>query len=194
MQYLKYRKYEGFYVKRTDTGGYTLVHIGDATKFKDGKARAFLNITIPFKLRKDFDIIQCGKEEPVTSKTPVTKPPSKNEVENTAKVAYTVQQYATSQFAKLKQDLERQLNYCDSAIIDTLHFLGDENCRLNAVQLCKVAQKLQEFERGHTAAKKELRRIETVMETVGSIKDQADKFEYQPYKPKVLHNIEELIE
>ena len=194
MQYLKYRKYEGFYAKRIDTGGYSLAPIDEATKFKDKQARVFLNTVIPFKQRKDFDIIQCGRYETPTTKTSATQPPSNKEIDDTAKVAYTIQQYATSQFAKLKQDLEKQLNYCDSAIIDVLHFLGDENCRLNAVQLCKVAQKLQEFERGHTAAKKELRRIESVMEAVGGIKDKAGEFEYQPYKPKVIHSIEELIE
>ena len=194
MQYLKYRKYDGFYVKRIDTGGYSLVTVDQATTFKDGKARVFLNTAIPFKQRKDYEIIQCGRDVTPTKETSVEKSQSKQEIEDTTKVAYTVQQYATSQFAKLKQDLEKQLNYCDSAIIDVLHFLGDENCRLNAVQLCKVAQKLQELERGHTAAKKELQRIDSIMETVGSIKEKASKFEYAPYKPKVLHNIKELIE
>lgn len=194
MQYLKYRKYEGFYVKRTETGGYSLVRIDQATAFKDGKARYFLNTTIPFKQRKDYEIIQCGRDVTPTKEMPIEKPPGKQNTEDTAKVASTIQQYALSQFTKLRQDLEKQLNYCDSAIIDILHFLGDENCRLNAVQLCKVAQKLQELERGHTAAKKELRRIESVMETVGSIKDKAGEFEYAPYKPKVLHSIKELID
>lgn len=194
MQYLKYRKYEGFYVKRIDTGGYSLVTIDQATTFKDGKARYFLNTVIPFKQRKDYDIIQCGRDVTPTKEAPIEKPPGKQDMEDATKVAGTVQQYAMSQFAKLKQDLEKQLNYCDSAIIDVLHFLGDENCRLNAVQLCKVAQKLQELERGHTAAKKELQRIDSIMETVGSIKEKANKFEYAPYKPKVLHNIKELID
>ena len=192
MQYLKYTKWDGYYVKRTDTNGYSLVKINEATKFNDGQARVFLNTTIPFDQRKHYEIIQCDRSV-VPEKPNATKIQEKQEAKDTAKIAYTIQQYAVSQFSELKSELESQLNYYDSAIIDILHFIGDENCRLNAVQLCKVAQKLQEFERGHTKTKKELRRIESIMDKVNSIKSDVNNFNYMPYKPRVLHSIDDII-
>ena len=192
MQYLKYTKWEGYYIKRTNTNGYSLVKINEATKFNDGQARVFLNTVIPFDQRKHYEIIQCDRSV-VPEKPNVTKIQDKQEAKDTAKIAYTIQQYAVSQFTELKSELESQLNYYDNAIIDILHFIGDENCRLNAVQLCKVAQKLQEFERGHTKTKKELRRIESIMDKVNSIKNDASNFNYMPYKPRVLHSIDDII-
>ena len=193
MQYLKYSKWNGYYVKRTTTNGYSLVKINEATKFNDGQARVFVNTVIPYDQRKHYEIIQCDRNITPEKTTVTTKIQEKQEMKDTAKIAYTIQQYAVSQFSELKSELESQLNYYDSAIIDILHFIGDENCRLNAVQLCKVAQKLQEFERGHTKTKKELRRIESIMEKVNSIKSDASNFNYMPYKPRVLHSIDDII-
>ena len=192
MQYLKYTKWDGYYVKRTDTNGYSLVKINEATKFNDGQARVFVNTVISSDQRKHYEIIQCDRSV-VPEKPNVTKIQEKQEAKDTAKIAYTIQQYAVSQFLELKSELESQLNYYDSAIIDILHFIGDENCRLNAVQLCKVAQKLQELERGHTKTKKELRRIESIMDKVNSIKSDVNNFNYAPYRPRVLHSIDDII-
>ena len=192
MQYLKYTKWDGYYIKRTNTNGYSLVKINEATKFNDGQARVFVNTVIPSDQRKHYEIIQCDRSV-VPEKPNVTKIQEKQEAKDTAKIAYTIQQYAVSQFAELKSGLENQLSYYDGAIIDILHFIGDENCRFNAVQLCKVTQKLQEFERGHTKTKKELRRIESIMDKVNNIKSDAGNFDYAPYRPRVLHNIDEII-
>ena len=194
MQYLKYTKYDGFYARRTETGGYELVPIEKATVFKDGKARYFLNTTIPFDQRRNYQIVPCNNKNVTPSKQPPPQPKQELEGDTVAKAAANINQYALSQFGKLHADLEQRLTRCDNAIIDILHLLGDENCKLNAVQLCKVAKKIQEFEREHTAVKKELNRIDAVMEAVGNIKTKAAEFNYAPYKPKVIHNIKELIE
>ena len=192
MQYLKYTKWDGYYLKRTDTNGYSLVKINEATKFNDGQARVFLNTTIPSNQRSHYEIVQCdGYVAPEKSMT--TKIQEKQETKDVAKIADTIQRYAVSQFAELRGELEKQLEYYDNAVIDILHFIGNENCKLNAVQLCKVAQKLQEFERGHTKTKKELRRIESIMDKVNSIKSDASNFNYSPYRPRVLHSLDEII-
>ena len=93
----------------------------------------------------------------------------------------------------MQQTLRSTLAYYDNAIIDIMHFLGDENCKLNASQLCKVAKRLQELERGHTAAKKELNRIKAVIDAIYDINITASEFDYQPYKPKVIASIKEII-
>ena len=150
-----------------------------------------------FDDRQYFKVIEATnytprKEPPTSAQKP--RKPNLEPKDTVATIAEDVERYTEDKLSSLRRRLETSLQYYDNAIIDVLHLLGAEDCRLNAVQLCKVAQKLQELERGHTATKKEIKRIDSVIGAVTDIKTKANEFDYCPYRPKVIHSIKELIE
>ena len=194
IELIEYTRYKNYYAKCTKRG-YSLVRRREATIFPLGEAQKFINTVIPESERSYYKVIEAEnytvKEIPaITKLKPQT---SKMCDDSVSTITKDIGRYADDKFSSLKRRLESTLEYYDNAIIDILHFIGDENCRLNAVQLCKIAQKLQELERGHTTTKKELKRISTVIDAVTDIRYKADEFGYVPYKPKVLHNLDEII-
>lgn len=193
IELIEYTRYKNYYVKRTKKG-YSLVRRREATIFPKDEAQKFIELTVPLDDQHYFKIIEAEHYTPKKTIVQQAFTPEPTTSKDTVSIiTEDIGKYAESKFFSLKRSLENQQEYYDNAIIDILHFIGDKNCRLNAVQLCKVAQKLQELERGHTATKKELKRISTVFDAVTDIRYKADEFGYVPYKPKVLHNIDEII-
>lgn len=196
IELIEYLRYKNYFVRRTKKG-YSLVRRREATIFPDGDAQKFINGNMSFDDRQYFKIIEASNYTPKKElPAPIQKPRKSNlEPKDTvAAIAEDVERYTEDKLSSLRKRLETSLQYYDNAIIDVLHLLGDENCRLNAVQLCKVAQRIQELERGHTSTKKEIKRIDSIIGAVTDIKKKADEFDYSPYRPKVIHSIKELIE
>lgn len=193
VEIIKYTRYKNYYAKRTKNG-FSFVRRREATIFFNGEAQIFIDTTITESERPFCMIIEAENyivNEPVTKA--VIEPQLSIEIDSVAAITDDIASYAENKFSALRCRLEESLEYYDNAVIDILHFLGDENCKLNAAQLCKVAKKLQELERGHTAAKKELNRMKTVINAVYDIGAKASEFDYQPYKPRALQSLSEII-
>ena len=193
VELIKYTRYKNYYAKRTKNG-FSFVRRREATIFFNGEAQIFIDTTITESERQYCEIIEAENfivNESISKA--VVEPKLSIESDSVAAITDDISSYAENKFSALKRRLEESLEYYDNAIVDILHFLGDENCKLNAAQLCKVAKKLQELERGHTIAKKELNRLKSVISEVYDIGLKAGEFDYQPYKPKAIHNLSEII-
>ena len=193
IEIIEYTRYKNYYARRTKNG-YSFVRRREATLFLQGEAQEFIDKIIAESERSYCKIIEAEnyivKESAIKS---VAEPQIRIEADIVTGLAEDIGSYAENKFSDLKRSMENSLDYYNNAIVDILHFLGDEKCRLNGVQLCKVAKRLQELERGHTAAKKELNRIKTVIDAVYDISNKANEFDYKPYKPRVIQSLDEII-
>lgn len=63
----------------------------------------------------------------------------------------------------------------------------------HACQAVNVLYRLQRIERKRVEVKRELQRIDYVFSTISSAISNADKFHYEPYKPRVIQDMEEFL-
>jgi len=87
-------------------------------------------------------------------------------------------------------NLEWELQECDLSIIDLLHFLRDEDTKLNARQLCSFSKILREYERRHRDLKLSLNKCKLIESNIaGTLTGEVlEKFENmdKPYNYRRL--------
>ncbi len=79
-----------------------------------------------------------------------------------------------------------ELRTYEGMLQDVLHFLREPDTHLNMYQGYLVVQKLQELLRARCESKKEFQRIGILMSETNRAIEQAESFEYNKYKSKVI--------
>lgn len=105
----------------------------------------------------------------------------------------SIKETVQRKFSDRKNKCTEKLQYYDGIILDIRHYIRNENTRLNACQAAKVLYKLQQIERNRANIKRELQRIELINRSVENAITEADKFEYEEYKPRSIKDMDEFI-
>lgn len=166
--------------------------VNKATQFSKNEAEKYINNQI----RKSQRELYYVSESKSKSKTTISK---QNNSENN-----TIKNQVVSELKSIKSDIVRKfskqkdkciekLQYYDGAILDIRHYIRDENTRLNACQAAKVLYKLQQIERSRADVKREIARINLIQDTIDSTINNADNFEYAPYKPRVIEDMDKFL-
>ena len=158
-----------------------------ATKFNNGKARVFINCQVSKRDRDNVYVeiidnqkVDTHKEINITYKSDITSICKKSTKD------------LKEQLILIRDKLSERLKYYDDSIIDIMHLVGADNAKLNACQLAKVGKEIQKFERLHTATKKELYRVNNVIDKSEEIVQIANTFDYVDYKPRVIKSLDEI--
>ena len=166
--------------------------INKATQFSKNEAEKYIKNQIRKSQRELYYVSECKSK----SKTTISK---QNNYENN-----TIKNQVVSELKSIKSDIVRKfskqkdkciekLQYYDGAILDIRHYIRDENTRLNACQAAKVLYKLQQIERNRADVKREIARINLIQDTIDSTINNADNFEYAPYKPRVIEDMDKFL-
>lgn len=162
--------------------------INKATQFSKNEAEKYINNQIRKSQRELYYVSE--------SKTTILK---QNNSENN-----TIKNQVVSELKSIKSDIVRKfskqkdkciekLQYYDGAILDIRHYIRDKSTRLNACQAAKVLYKLQQIERSRADVKREIARINLIQDTIDSTINNADNFEYAPYKPRVIEDMDKFL-
>ena len=89
--------------------------------------------------------------------------------------------------------LENKIAQYDDMILDIRHYIRDKDTKLNTVYGYKVIKLMQEIERKRLDCKYEIARIEQLKSRLTTDLNKFDKFEFEPYKPRVITNIDDYL-
>lgn len=179
-----------YYVKVVNCIPTLVTSIDRATTFNVGEAERYIKNQVKKSDRCLYNI------EVVTASVKQSKisDPPKSEFTKTSVV---------SELAKIKGSMntlsEKQhmcmdkLQYYDDVILDIRHYIRDESTRLNACQAANVLYRLQRIERKRAEVKCELQRIGQVFDSINNAISIANNFEYSPYKPRVINDMDEFM-
>ena len=166
--------------------------INKATQFSKNEAEKYINNQI----RKSQRELYYVSESKSKSKTTISKQNNydnntiKNQVVSELK---SIKSDIVRKFSKQKDKCIEKLQYYDGVILDIRHYIRDENTRLNACQAAKILYKLQQIERSRADVKREIARINLIQDTIDSTINNADNFEYAPYKPRVIEDMDNFL-
>lgn len=184
-------KKSDYYVRVNNSVPTLVTTLDKATLFKVGEAEKYIKNQIKKSHRSEYNIVQTDIEDKPTKITDIPQPEFTQKKLNSA-----LSQINTVIHNKLSEQREiyrDKLKYYDDVILDIRHYIRDESTRLNACQAANVLYRLQRIERKRVEVKRELQRIDYVFSTISSAISNADKFHYEPYKPRVIQDMEEFL-
>ena len=153
-----------------------------ATVFQMNEAEKYINNQIKKSQRSLYTVQKISPLSPIdTYKT------------DTLYELNSIKETVQRKFSDRKNKYMEKLQYYDGIILDIRHYIRNEDTRLNACQAAKVLYKLQQIERSRADVKRELNRIELINRSVENAISDADKFEYNEYKPRSIKNMDEFI-
>ena len=164
--------------------------INKATQFSKNEAEKYINNQIRKSQRELYYVSECKSKTTISKQNNFENNAIKNQVVSELK---SIKSDIVRKFSKQKDKCIEKLQYYDGVILDIRHYIRDENTRLNACQAAKVLYKLQQIERSRVDVKREIARINLIQDTIDSTINNADNFEYVPYKPRVIENMDEFL-
>ena len=156
------------------------------------EATDFIRKTFSKKNRKNYKVVQCDESfvSDITSFQKIKEQKNidryKQGIDNLDKVIDT---YLNPEIEKYQIELQKY----DDMTLDILHFIRDEDTKLNACQGYEVFKTLQKLGRERAACKKELQRVSTLKSSVQKAVKVANNFEYDEYKNRYIENVAEFI-
>lgn len=159
--------------------------INKATQFRKNEAEKYINNQIKKSQREFYYVSEC-KGKTILKQNISENNTIKNQVVSELK---SIKSEIVRKFSRQKDMCTEKLQYYDGVILDIRHYIRDENTKLNACQAAKVLYKLQQVERSRSDVKREIARINLIQDTIDSTINNADNFEYAPYKPRVVEDM-----
>ena len=164
--------------------------INKATQFSKNEAEKYISNQIRKSQRELYYVSESKSKTTISIQNNSDNNAIKNQVVTELK---SIKSDIVGKFSKQKDKCIEKLQYYDGVILDIRHYIRDENTRLNACQAAKVLYKLQQIERSRADIKREIARINLIQDTIDSSINNADNFEYAPYKPRVIENMDEFL-
>ena len=184
-------KKDVYYVRVENSIPTLVTTIDKATTFKAGEAEKYIKNRVKKSDRALYDI----ESVPSSIKKAKISDPPKPEFTKTSVITelVNIKNSVINKLSDRQHMYMDKLQYYDDAILDIRHYIRDENTRLNACQAANVLYKLQRIERKRAEVKCELKRIGQVFDSVNNAISVANEFEYSPYKPRVIQNMEDFL-
>ena len=164
--------------------------INKATQFSKNEAEKYINNQIRKSQRELYYVSESKSKTTISIQNNSENNAIKNQVVSELK---SIKSDIVRKFSKQKDKCIEKLQYYDGAILDIRHYIRDENTKLNACQAAKVLYKLQQIERNRADVKREIARINLIQDTIDSTINNADNFEYAPYKPRVIEDMDKFL-
>lgn len=184
---------DGKFVKRTATKTTTTSseHLADTFKTIED-ANKFIDTYIPKKRRRYYMIQESNikDSEKVINKL---KPHTTKVLDKPSNVYDKLKELMETVIDDELIKLEKQIATYDDMILDIRHYIRDENTKFNTVYGYKVLKLLQDIERKRLSCKYEIARIEQLKLKLSKDLISFEKFEFEPYKPRVITNIDDYI-
>lgn len=89
--------------------------------------------------------------------------------------------------------LEKKVDYYDDVILDIRHYIRNDNTKVNACYGYKIFQLLQLVERKRISCKEEIIKLNKFQHKFDNLLGSVSTFSLEPYKPRVLNDIENYI-
>ena len=164
--------------------------INKATQFSKNEAEKYINNQIRKSQRELYYVSESKSKTTILKQNNSESNTIKNQVVTELK---SIKSDIVRKFSKQKDKCIEKLQYYDGAILDIRHYIRDTNTKLNACQAAKVLYKLQQIERCRADVKREIARINLIQDTIDSTINNADNFEYAPYKPRVIEDMDNFL-
>lgn len=156
--------------------------IRKATVFQKNEAEKYINNQVKKSQRGLYSVYKISLSSSVdTYKT------------DTLQELNSIKETVQRKFSDRRNKYVEKLQYYDGAILDIRHYIRDNNTRLNACQAAKILFKLQRIERNRADIKREIQRIDLINSSVENVITEADKFEYDEYKPRCIKDMDEFL-
>ena len=153
-----------------------------ATVFQRNEAEKYINNQIKKSQRSLYTVQKITPPSPIdTYKT------------DTLYELNSIKETVQRKFSDRRSKYVEKLQYYDGVILDLRHYIRDNNTRLNACQAAKILFKLQKIERNRADIKREIQRIDLINNSVENAITEADKFEYEEYKPRCIKDMDEFL-
>ena len=184
-------KKSDYYVKAVGNSPVLVSTLDKATLFKVGEAEKYIKNRIRKNVRNEYQIVQTEIQDVPSKISDIPKPEfQKSSVTSELK---DIKESVHKKLSDRQNMYKDKLQYYDDVILDIRHYIRDENTRLNACQAAKVLYKLQQIERSRADVKREIARINLIQDTIDSTINNADNFEYAPYKPRVIEDMDKFL-
>ena len=164
--------------------------INKATQLSKNEAEKYIHNQIRKSQRELYYVSECKSKTTISKQNNYDNNTIKNQVVSELK---SIKSDIIRKFSKQKDKCTEKLQYYDGAILDIRHYIRNENTRLNACQAAKILYKLQQIERSRADVKREIARINLIQDTIDSSINNADNFEYAPYKPRVIEDMDKFL-
>lgn len=184
-------KKEGYYVKILNNKPSLVTTVDRATKFSAGEAEKYINNQIKKNVREQYIVEKIDNKPKEHKLNDIPEPEFvKTDVISSLK---SVRKLVDEKLCNKQNEYKDKLQYYDDIILDIRHYIRDKNTRLNACQAANVLYRLQRIERKRAEVKRELKRIGYVYDSLNNALSVADEFDYSPYKPRVIKDIDEFM-
>lgn len=181
---------DNLYVKVERGIPVVVTDINKATQFCKNEAEKYINNQIRKSQRELYYVSENKSKTTISKQNTSDNNAIKNQVVSELK---NIKSDIVRKFSRQKDKCTDKLQYYDGVILDIRHYIRDENTRLNACQAAKVLYKLQQVERSRAEVKREIARINLIQDTIDSTINNADNFEYSPYKPRVIEDMDKFL-
>ena len=152
-----------------------------ATVFQKNEAERYINNQVKKSQRELYTVKKIPSISTDTYKT------------DTISELNSIKETIQRKFSDRRNKCVEKLQYYDGAILDIRHYIRDNNTRLNACQAAKILFKLQRIERNRADVKREIQRIDLINSSVENVITEADKFDYEEYKPRCIKDMDEFL-
>lgn len=183
-------KKDEYFVKVVNSIPTLVTSLDKATIFNSGEAEKYIRNQVKKSDRMlyDIELVDSPIKQPKVQK--VVPEFTKDSV---VSALTKIKESAIDKLSDKKHTYIDKLQYYDDIILDIRHYIRDENTRLNACQAANVLYRLQRIERKRAEVKCELNRIGQVIDTFTDAINVAKTFEYAPYKPRVIKDMDEFL-
>ena len=170
------------YIRVVNNVPSVVTDIRKATVFQRNEAEKYINNQIKKSQRSLYTVQKISPLSPIdTYKT------------DTLYELNSIKETVQRRFSDRRNKYVEKLQYYDGVILDLRHYIRDNNTRLNACQAAKILFKLQKIERNRADIKREIQRIDLINNSVENAITEADKFEYEEYKPRCIKDMDEFL-
>lgn len=179
-----------YFVKVVNSVPTLVTSLDKATTFNSGEAEKYIKNQVKKSDRVLYDIELVDSPVKQSKNQKLVPEFTKDSV---VSALTKIKESAIDKLSDKKHTYIDKLQYYDDVILDIRHYIRDENTRLNACQAANVLYRLQRIERKRAEVKCELKRIGQVIDTFTDAINVAKTFEYAPYKPRVIKDMDEFL-
>ena len=170
------------YIRVVNNVPSVVTDIRKATVFQMNEAEKYINNQVKKSQRSLYTVQKISLLSPIdTYKT------------DTLYELNSIKETVQRKFSDRRNKYVEKLQYYDGVILDLRHYIRDNNTRLNACQAAKILFKLQKIERNRADIKREIQRIDLINNSVENAIAEADKFDYEEYKPRCIKDMDEFL-
>ena len=170
------------YIRVVNNVPSVVTDVRKATVFQRNEAEKYINNQVKKSQRSLYTVQKISPLSPID----IYKTDTLYELNS---IKETVQR----KFSDRRNKYVEKLQYYDGVILDLRHYIRNEDTRLNACQAAKILFKLQKIERNRADIKREIQRIDLINNSVENAITEADKFEYEEYKPRCIKDMDEFL-